>query len=71
MKLKYNSENSDPNHTGAGGDIIYRAVVIVKWWKPNGTVESTVRLALDWFKTETYWAAGPSDKWCSRINTDG
>lgn len=71
MKLNYNSEQDDPTHEIGGPEIIFRARVIIKWYKPNGDVESTVKLKPDWYTRDTYWDAGPSDNYCSRINTDG
>lgn len=69
MKLNYNSEMDDPSHLG--GNIIFRAKVIIKWYAPNGSVEGKVTLKPDWYETDTYWAAGPSDNYCQRVNTDG
>jgi hypothetical protein len=71
MKLYYNSEKDDPTHEIGGPNVIFRARVIIRWYKPNGDVESTVKLKPDWYETDTYWDAGPSDNYCQRINTDG
>ena len=70
MTIKYNTEaNVDPNHNGR--DIAYRAMVIIKWYKPNGDLESTVRLVPSFYRTVTYWDANPSTDDCFIINTDG
>jgi hypothetical protein len=70
MRLNYDSEKDDPTHIGAK-DVIFRARVIIKWYAFDGSVEGKVTLKPDWYVTDTYWAAGPSDNYCQRINTDG
>ena len=70
MTIKYDSEaRQDPNHNTPY--VIYRAMVIVKWYKPNGDVESTVKIVPTYYKTVTYWNAQPSQDDCGLINTDG
>ncbi len=70
MTINYNSESrDDPGHHTPY--IVYRAMVIIKWYKPNGDIESTVKLVPSLYRTKTYWNAGPSTDACSLINTDG
>ena len=70
MTLNYNSEaREDAAHQGPW--IVYRAIAIVKWFKPNGAVKSTVKLVPTWYRVDTYWNANPVDDDCGLINTDG
>lgn len=71
LKINYNAEKEDPTHVDAGGSKIFRALVIIKWYKPNGSVESTVKLVPDFYAMDTYWPEQPSAGRCSRIDTDG
>ncbi|MEA2676341.1 MAG: hypothetical protein QOJ81_482 [Chloroflexota bacterium] len=70
MKLNYNSEKDDPNHLDEQS-ILFRARVIIRWYMPNGSLESTVKVKPDWYARDTYWAAGPAGNYCERVNTDG
>jgi hypothetical protein len=49
MSLKYDAyAKQDPHHQNKRG--AYRALVIVKWFKPNGSLEATVKLTPTYYK---------------------
>jgi hypothetical protein len=70
MQINYNSHNEDLNHN-AVHYVDFRALVIIKWFKGDGSLEGTVKLVPSWYRTMSYWAAGPQADKCARINTDG
>jgi hypothetical protein len=70
ITVRYNSEKEDLDHNSSES-IVYRAKVVIKWYRRDGSLEAVVKLAPDWYTTDTYWAASPSSAECSRINTDG
>jgi hypothetical protein len=70
MTITYNSENSDPDHV-SGPNLYYRALVIIKWYKPDGSVESTVKLVPDYYAMDTCWDEAPNQGKCSRVDTNG
>ena len=71
MTINYMAVNEDPNHN-VSADVKFRGLVIIKWYKNDGSVESTVKLVPDWYKIRTYWDASPQGNgYCARFNTDG
>ena len=70
MLINYNSEKEDPDHTSNSG-VSFRALVIVKWYRGDGSVEATVKLVPSLYRVNTYWAAQPSQDRCTRVNTNG
>ena len=71
LTINYDAENEDPSHDPNGPNIIFRALVIIKWYKPDNSVEGTVKLIPDYYKTKSYWNASPSSGYCTRYNTNG
>jgi hypothetical protein len=69
MTINYNSEKDDMDHNGPS--VVFRALVIIKWFKPDGSVESTIKLVPSYYEDRTYWAAPPNTDYCDRVDTNG
>ena len=70
MTVNYDSHQEDPNHAGAY--VVFRALVTIKWYKPDGSVESTVKLVPDYYRIDFYGGQNVrSDGVCHRVVTDG
>jgi hypothetical protein len=66
--LRINRNVGNPDNT----DIVFRALVVIKWVKADGSVEGTAKATIDWYKSKTPWgdSVGGSP-FCSRVATAG
>jgi hypothetical protein len=65
MRVDWRPHHSDP--------VVFkhvRALVIVKFYKPNGTVEGTAKFLVDWYKNKTPWWT-PIQNDCDVYTTSG
>jgi hypothetical protein len=71
LRAKYNAEAKlDPNHSGS--EAIFRALVTIKWIKPSGAVEATVRVVPTYvYINDATYLHTSSNGWCQAISTDG
>jgi len=59
-----------PSRTGPGA-LKIRALVIVKWYKPSGAVESVVKLAPDWYYSGSPFNSVGGQPYCQDKETLG
>jgi hypothetical protein len=52
---------------------LLRALVVVKWYRPDGSVEATVKLVPDYYRLKTVFAPDftGGQPWCGLIATSG
>lgn len=53
-------------------DTVFRAMVIIKFLRNNGTVEGTVKAVVDYYRMKNPWSTVTSSQpWCSQLTTSG
>lgn len=68
MQVNYNATTSQP---GSDDDLL-RALVILKWYRPNGSVEGTVRLAPTYYRNKSPFGVNTGgNPWCQARVTSG
>lgn len=68
MKVYYNATTSEP---GSDNDLL-RGLVILRWYKPNGSVEGKVKLAPTYYRHMSGFGTNTSgNSWCQVRVTSG
>lgn len=68
MQVYYNARS----HQQADDYYILRALVIIKWYRPGGAVEGTVRLTPTYYSGKMPWGTSTfGNDWCAAETTSG
>jgi hypothetical protein len=53
-------------------DVVYRALVVIKWVKADGSVEGTAKATIDWYNRKMPWDTSVGGApFCSQVATAG
>jgi hypothetical protein len=56
----------------ADSDLLFRALVIIKWVKADGSVEGTAKATIDWYKAKAPWGDNVfGQPFCQAVTTEG
>ena len=71
LRINYDIEALDPEHQGRNGEI-FRALVVIKWFRGDGTLESTVKLTPSFYYIKSVFGNRTSGaNYCSWVVTSG
>jgi hypothetical protein len=66
--LRINHNVGNPDNT----DVLYRALVVIKWVKADGSVEGTAKTTIDWYKGKQPWGDTVfGNPYCQEVATAG
>ena len=69
LQVAYDLEAMDPSHMDA--NLVFRTLVTIKWYRPDGSVEGTVRLLPTYYFNNDPLNQQTFHDWCQGVSTTG